>query len=57
VIIFHGESDERVGVDQSEKLAEKLKEYEFISYPDEGHKMKGRWDDVNKRIFDWFEKT
>lgn len=60
VIIFHGEKDWRVDVSQAKKLSQKLmeynKEYKLVIYPDVGHSMAHHWDEVDKQMFEWFEK-
>lgn len=59
VIIFHGMKDWRVDVSQAKKLSKELKkhnkEHRLIIYPDVGHSMGHHWDEVDKKIFEWFE--
>jgi len=60
VIIFHGREDKRVMYEQGVRMAEGLemngKEYKFVSYDDTGHNMGNNNENVNKLIFEWFEK-
>lgn len=59
-ILFIGENDEIIGVEQGEKMAGKLEEknvpHEFYKYPNTGHGMENRWKDIPAKVVDFLQK-
>ncbi|MFC2059818.1 alpha/beta hydrolase family protein [Chloroflexota bacterium] len=59
LLIQHGEADDRVSVEQSEKLAQELdkygKVYKLITYPDDDHSLSANMGG-RPEIFKWFRQ-
>lgn len=59
-ILFIGESDEVIGVEQGEKMAKKLDEkkvpYEYFKYSNTGHDMQNRWKEIPNMVVAFLKK-
>jgi len=59
ILILHGESDQRVDVNQAEKLADKLnefnQEYKLKIYQG-GHSLNNYYDNWTNEMYNWFDK-
>lgn len=60
ILMLHGDSDDRVHVDDSNDLAKLLKEHgkehKLVVYPGGDHRLSAFQAERDKEIFDWFEK-
>lgn len=59
-ILFIGENDEVIGVEQGEKMAKKLDEkkvlYEYFRYSNTGHDMQNRWKEIPSKVVAFLQK-
>ncbi len=59
VLLIHGDQDERVNVEQSVELAEKLKSlghpHELVIYKDDGHSLRKHRPELAAKLESWFK--